>query len=144
MIDADMPIGTQLPSVSTTFSIEMFAGGGVKTIHNDREAAEREGLSAPIAVGPQVAALIFRMMRENLREGWITGGRCALTFRRPTPVDQRAVAHGVLKSKVAEGADQLRVEFDVWVQLPDGEKTIVGSASGLIPKKASRGIPTTR
>jgi hypothetical protein len=113
----------------------MFGAGGIKTIHNNQEAAAREGLMAPIAVGPQVAALIFRMMRENLREGWITGGRCSLTFRRPTPVDQTAVAYAVLTAKEAEGPDHLRVQFDVWVQLPDGEKTIVGTASGLVAKK---------
>jgi acyl dehydratase len=134
MIDANMAIGSQLQSVTTTFSVDMFASGGIKTIHNDQEAAEREGLSAPIAVGPQVAALIFRMMRESLGEGWISGGRCALTFRRPTPVDQTAVAHGILKSKTPEGSDRFRLEFDVWVQLPNGEKTIVGNASGLISR----------
>src|ERR1700720_4552216 len=109
MINADTPLGAALTPVSRIFSVEMFASGGIKTIHNDQEAAKREGLDAPIAVGPQVAALIFLMMRETLREGWITGGRSALTFRRPTPVDQHAVAHGVLKSKAAEGPDKLRV-----------------------------------
>jgi acyl dehydratase len=131
-LTADTPVGTSLSPVSTRFTIEMFKSGDVKTIHNDQAAAEREGLAAPIAVGPQVAALIFRMLRNALREGWICGGRSSLTFRRPTPVDQTTVANGVLTGKAKEG-DQVRLEFDVWVELPDGEKTIVGTASGLVP-----------
>src|SRR2546429_497407 len=68
-------LGTYLPPVASRFTADMFKGGDIKTIHNDQAAAAREGLSAPIAVGPQVAALIFRMMRGALREGWIRGGR---------------------------------------------------------------------
>ena len=127
-------LGTCLPPVATRFTVDMFKTGDIKTIHNDKEAAEREGLTAPIAVGPQVAALIFRMMRAAFREGWIRGGRSSLTFRRPTPVDQFAIAKGILKSKSLEDQAQVRLEFDVWVELSNGEKTIVGSASGLVPR----------
>ena len=45
-------LGYLLPAVSKQMSIEMFKSD-IKTIHNDQEAAEREGLPAPIAVGPQ-------------------------------------------------------------------------------------------
>ena len=134
-ITENTPLGTALPTVGTRFTVDMFKSGDIKTIHNDQAAAEREGLPAPIAVGPQVAALIFRMMRQTLGSGWVVGGRSSLTFRRPTPVDQSAVAHGVLKSKALEGANQVRVDFDVWVELPNGEKTIVGTAGGLVPRE---------
>jgi acyl dehydratase len=125
--------GASLPPVASRFTVDMFGAGGVKTIHNDQEAAEREGLAAPIAVGPQVAALIFRMMRSAFGEGWIKGGRCSLTFRRPTPVNVFAVARGVLKSRTTDPDGKIRLEFDVWVETADGEKTVVGTASGVVP-----------
>jgi acyl dehydratase len=135
LITEDTALGTSLPTVGTRFTVDMFRSGDIKTIHNDKAAAEREGLAAPIAVGPQVAALIFRMMRQTLGEGWITGGHASLTFRRPTPVDQTAVAHAVLKSKAPVGENQLRVDFEVWVELPNGDKTIVGTAGGLVRRQ---------
>jgi acyl dehydratase len=134
---ADLQLGASLPPVSQRFHLDMFKSGDIKTIHNDQEAAEREGLKAPIAVGPQVAALIFRMMRSAFRQHWIIGGRCSLTFRRITPADAFATAHGVLRSKTLEG-DAVRLEFDVWVETENGEKSIVGSASALVPLEAAR------
>ena len=73
-LNSKTPLGFELPSVSRQFSVEMFKSDDEKTIHNDQAAAEREGLPAPVAVGPQVAALIFRMMHSCFEEGWIKGG----------------------------------------------------------------------
>lgn len=129
---AEMRPGDRLQPVSRSFSVDMFMSGDVKTIHNDVAAAQREGLEAPIAVGPQVAALIFKMMRQSFGSGWIAGGRTQLTFRRPTPVDQPATAHGSLSAVSTEADGSVRMDFDVWVELPDGEKCIVGTASGLL------------
>ncbi len=137
-IGEDVEIGTALEPVSRTFSVDMFAGA-TKTIHNDREAAEREGLSAPVAVGPQVAALIFRMLRAAFGAGWIQGGRVSLTFRRPTFCGAAATAHGVVTGKQREGGGT-RLTCDVWVETADGEKTIVGTASGLAGGAAVPGV----
>lgn len=136
LLNDSTPIGTELPLVAGRFTVEMFTAGGIKTIHNDQAAAEREGLAAPIAIGPQVAALIFRMLRSTLREGWIVGGRSALTFRRPVPIGDLVVARGVLTGREPDGED-VRLTFDVWVELPDGTKPIVGSASGLVPRRTA-------
>ena len=56
-------VGYELPRlVKAVSQIEQFKKGLEKTIHNDDEAAKREGLPAAVAVGPQVAALIFRQL----------------------------------------------------------------------------------
>lgn len=135
-IFTDMELGATLPPVSQRFNVQMFRTGDIKTIHNDQAAAEREGLKAPIAVGPQVAALIFRMMRSAFRQHWIVGGRCSLVFRRATGADAFATAKAVLRSKTLEG-DGVRLEFDVWVENETSEKTIVGTASALVPGPAA-------
>lgn len=136
-VTEDVAVGASLPPVSRKFNVEMFAAGGAKNIHNDQAAAEREGLRAPIAVGPQVAALIFRMLRMSFGEGWVKGGMVSIAFRRPTYCTDFATAKGIVTEKTAEG-DNWRVACDVWVETQDGAKTIVGTASGLTPRRRER------
>ncbi|MDA0655391.1 MAG: MaoC family dehydratase [Proteobacteria bacterium] len=134
IITADTPLGFELPPIARRFDVSMFAAGGMKTIHNDDEAARAEGLEGPVAVGPQVAALIFRMMGMCFDEGWIVGGRNAITFRRPVGVNDYCIARGVVRSKEAAGDNKIRVECDVWVETEKGDKAIVGTCSGLVQK----------
>ena len=132
IVTRETKIGSKLPTVSRKFSVKMFASAeGIKTIHNDQKAAAKEGLNEPIAVGPQVAALIFKMMRISFGAGWIVGGESDLTFRRPVSSNCQATAHGVVKTILPEG-DKLRVICEVWVESEETEKAIVGTCSGLI------------
>jgi len=131
LIDRDVRIGTELPPVSKQFSVDMFKIGNVRTLHNDQAAAELEGLPRPIAVAPQVSALIFRMMRAVFGDGWIVGGKGSLTFRRPVWANDFATAHGIVKEIAAEGG-RTRVHCDVWVERADGERAIVGNCSALV------------
>jgi acyl dehydratase len=128
----DIAVGTALPLVARQFRNEMFGLGDVKTIHNDDDAARREGLPRAVAVGPQVAALIFRMMRSCFEDGWIVGGKSALTFRRPVWSNDFATARGFVTATEPEG-DRVRVVCDVWVERADGEQAIVGTCSALVP-----------
>lgn len=130
LIKVPFEVGTALPSLSKQFSVDMFKLGDVKTLHNDQQAAELEGLPRPIAVAPQVSALIFRMMRTSFGEGWILGGKGSLTYRRPVFSDDLATAFGVVKETVPEG-DRTRVTCDVWIERGDGERAIVGTCSAL-------------
>ena len=134
VITSKTKVGTKLPPVSRQFTLDMFASPeGAKTIHNDQAAAESEGLAQPIAVGPQVAALIFRMMRSSFAGGWLVGGKAALTFRRPIPSDGFATARGVITERLPEG-EKVRIVCDVWVETPEIEKAIVGTCSGLVDR----------
>lgn len=124
-------IGTKLPVISKQLSVDMFKSGEVKTIHNDQAAAEREGLPAPIAVGPQTAALIFKMMSLSFDEGWYAGGKASLTFRRPIFCHEFISAKGRVKEKQPEG-DKTRLVCEVWIEKADGVKAVVGTCSGLV------------
>jgi acyl dehydratase len=135
LIDENVHLGTEFPSVSKQFNVEMFKIGDVLTLHNDQKAAELEGLPRPIAVAPQVAALIFRMMRMNFGNGWIVGGKGSLTFRRPVWSDDFATARGVVTGKMIED-DRVRVICDVWVERADGERAIVGTCGALVGSTA--------
>lgn len=128
----DIELDQYLPPLSLRLSKEMFGAGGVRTIHNDDEAARREGLPGAIAVGPQVASLIFRMMRGAFGQGWVAGGKSALAFRRPVSSDGFVTAGGRVVGKHLEG-ESVRIECEVWVDTLEGVRAVVGTASALVP-----------
>ena len=134
VIDKTVAAGYKLPTVSKKFRLEDFKRGDEKTIHTDYEAAAKEGLPAPVAIGPQVAALTFRQMRLCFGTGWVIGGKYDLTFRKPVFVTDFCVARGVVTSTESE-KDALRVHCDVWVENQKGDKVIAGTASGLVPRE---------
>lgn len=124
-------VGVQLPEFACQFTLAHFKRADEATIHTDMEAARREGLPAPVATGPQVAALLFRQLRTSFGHGWIEGGRCELTFRRPVYVTDFCVARGVVKRR-EETEEGVRLHCDVWIENASGDKVIVGAASGLV------------
>lgn len=131
IFDDKVRAGADLPSIARQFRLDDFKRADEQTIHTDVEAAKREGLEAPVAIGPQVASLIFRQLRTAFGKGWLEGGKCELTFRRPVLVTDFCVAKGKVTSIAPEG-DGNRVECEVWIENQRGEKVIVGSASGLV------------
>lgn len=126
-------VADDLPSVSRQYSLQDFVRGDEKTIHTDVEAAQREGLKGPVAIGPQVAALVFRQLRQAFGRGWVDGGRCSLTFRRQVPVDAFCTARGRVTGVERDGTE-VRVTCDVWVEDASGERVIVGGASATVPQ----------
>lgn len=137
VIAGDVGVGYKLPTVSKKFRLDDFKRGSEKTIHTDYEAAAKEGLPAPVAIGPQIAALIFRQLRLCFGEGWVVGGKYDLTFRKPVFVTDFCVARGVVTKTEPEG-DQLRVHCDVWIENQNADKVIAGTASGLVPMAIER------
>ena len=133
IIDRDTPLGFELVPVSRQFDVSMFGAGGALTLHNDQAAAEAEGLPGPIAVGPQVAALIFRMMRNSFDAGWFIGGQSDLVFRRPVGSNSFATAKGYIHGKeLTDDKSKIRIVCKVWVQTESADKAIAGTASGLV------------
>ncbi|MPZ45755.1 MAG: hypothetical protein GEV05_20670 [Betaproteobacteria bacterium] len=138
VIAADVTTGHELPTVSKKFRLEDFKRGSEKTIHTDYEAAAKEGLPAPVAIGPQVAALTFRQLRLCFGKGWIVGGKYDITFRKPVFVTDFCVARGVVTKTEAE-AGKLRVHCEVWIENQKAEKVIAGTASGLVTLESANG-----
>lgn len=131
IFNKSVEIGAKLPAFSRQLTLEMFKSGDTKTIHNDPEAAKREGLPAPIAVGPQTAALIFKMMSATFEEGWYEGGKASLTFRRPVFCNEFITARGTVREKLEEGG-KTRIVCEVWIEKLDGVRAVVGTCSGLV------------
>jgi acyl dehydratase len=135
VLDQNAAAGTLLPTISKKFRLEDFKRGQEKTIHTDYEAAAREGLPAPVAIGPQVAALTFRQLRLCFGDGWLVGGKYDLTFRKPVFVTDFCVARGKVSRTEGEG-ESLRVHCEVWIENQKGDKVIAGTASGLVSRGA--------
>ncbi len=133
VINSTVKVEDPLPSISRQYDLRDFVRNDEKTIHTDFEAAQREGLPGPVAIGPQVAALVFRQLRQAFGPGWIEGGRCGLTFRRQIPVDAFCTAHGRVTG-VEHHDGLVKVTCEVWVEDGEGERVIVGEASAAVPQ----------
>jgi acyl dehydratase len=136
IITEDTPIGYTLPPVSRELGLDLNRvktdDGEIDTIHTDPDAAAREGLDKPIAVGSRIFGVIPRMMMLCFDDGWIVGGKGSVVTRRSAGVDDLVTAKGIVSSKTPEGDDKMRVECEVWVETDKGVKVMVGQCSGLV------------
>lgn len=148
---ASIRLGSQLPQLSRQWSLRLFTerhevvyGPGLivseawpeRNIHSDQAAAEREGLSAPVASAPQIFSMIHRMMMMSFGTGWIMGGRMSVKqIKSVFPTDfttGKGRVIGLQLETDGDGRERLRVVCEVWVERRDGTKVMVGEASALL------------
>jgi acyl dehydratase len=130
---ASIEIGVELrPRVKEIAQRQIDAYSGVrpKSIHTDAEWARKKGFAAPLAQGLMSTAYVSQMMVDLLGEGFVKGGRINVSFIKPVLAGDTLTMHGAVRSKEAEGA-QTRVTVEFWCESQRGEKTLVGTASGL-------------
>lgn len=101
-----------------------------KSIHTDPDWARQKGFRAPLAQAMMSTAYVSEMMTRFLGTGFVKGGAMSMVFIKPVYSGDRLTVHGVVKEKRREG-DATRVVVEVWCQNQHGEKTAVGTASGL-------------
>ncbi|MBL23237.1 MAG: hypothetical protein CMM48_05000 [Rhodospirillaceae bacterium] len=139
IITEDTPVGYALPPVSRKLGLDLNRvktdDGELDTIHTEADAAAREGLDKPIAVGSRIFGVIPRMMMLCFDDGWIVGGKGSVVTRRSAGIDDLVTAKGYVTKKTPEGDDKLRVECEVWVETDKGEKVMVGQCSGLVDRR---------
>jgi acyl dehydratase len=80
-------------------------------------------------------AYVSEMMPRLLGAGFVKGGTLSMAFIKPVYAGDRLTVHGVVKETRPEGAGT-RVVVEVWCQNQHGEKTAVGTASGLTAPSA--------
>jgi acyl dehydratase len=126
--------GTSLPPLAkeiTQRKIDVYSGVKPYSIHTDEAWAKRKGFKAPLAQAMMSTAYVSELMTRFLGAGFVQGGRMSMVFIKPVYVGDRLTVHGVVKERRAEG-DATRVEVEVWCENQDGDKTAVGTASGLV------------
>jgi acyl dehydratase len=110
--------------------IDCYSGVRPKSIHTDAEWAKKKGFAAPLAQGLMSTAYVSQMMVDFLGEGFVRGGKINASFIKPVLAGDTLTMHGAVKGKEAEGA-RTRVTVEFWCVSQRGEKTMVGTASGL-------------
>jgi acyl dehydratase len=101
-----------------------------KSIHTDESWARQKGFRAPLAQAMMSTAYVSEMMTRFLGAGFVRGGAMSMAFIKPVYAGDRLTVHGVVKERGQEqGAT--RVVVEVWCENQHGEKTAVGTASGL-------------
>jgi acyl dehydratase len=102
-----------------------------RSIHSDEAFARAKGFRAPLAQGMMSTAYVSELMTGLLGAGFVKGGTMSMAFIKPVYAGDRLTVHGVVKDVQTE-ATPTRVVVEVWSENQDGEKTAVGTASGLL------------
>jgi acyl dehydratase len=127
--------GQELPSLTKELSqrrIDVYSGVRPRSIHTDEDWARQKGFRTTLAQGMMSTAYVSEMMTRFLGAGFVKGGTMSMAFIRPVYAGDRLTVHGVVKETRPEGG-ATRVVVEVWCQNQHGEKTAVGTASGLTP-----------
>ncbi len=129
----DITIGQELPVLVKKIGqrkIDAYSGVKPKSIHSDPEWAKQKGFHAPLAQGMMSTAYVSEIMTNLLGEGFIKGGKMAVNFIKPVYTDDQLTIHGTVLEKTPEDG-ATRVTVEVWCENQRGDKTLVGTASGL-------------
>jgi acyl dehydratase len=132
-VTEDVGVGQELPSLEKHLSqrrIDVYSGVRPRSIHTDEAWAHQKGFRTTLAQGMMSTAYVSEMMTRFLGAGFVKGGSMSLAFIKPVHAGDHLTVHGVVKETRPEGAGT-RVVVEVWCENQDGEKTAVGTASGV-------------
>jgi acyl dehydratase len=127
-------IGQELPPLVKEIpqrKIDAYSGVRPRSIHSDEAFAQKKGFRAPLAQAMMSTAYVSEMMTRFVGAGFVQGGQLSMAFIKPVLAGDRLTVHGVVKDKQPEDG-RTRVVVEVWCENQHGEKTAVGTASGLI------------
>lgn len=127
-------LGQELPPLVKEVSqrkIDAYSGVRPLSIHTDADWARKKGFHAPLAQGMMSTAYVSEMLTRLLGAGFVKGGTMSVAFVKPVYAGDRLTVHGVVRDKRQEDGGT-RVVVEVWCENQQGEKTAIGTASGLI------------
>jgi acyl dehydratase len=130
---ATVSIGLELPRLVKELSqrrIDAYSGVRPNYIHSDEAFARKRGFRAPLAQAMMSTAYVSELMTRFVGAGFVEGGTLSMTFIRPVFAGDRLTVHGVVRERRPEQG-RTRVVVEVWCENQDGDKTAVGTATGL-------------
>jgi hypothetical protein len=131
----DLPVGYELEPVTKKISLDkarIYEGWpATRSRHCDYDAAHATGLPAPNINGALVAGVLGELFIKFFGENYI-GGTLSFNLIRQVQVNDELTARGVIKEKAVE-LNGTRLFLDVWLDNQNGDKVLVGKASGLAP-----------
>ncbi|MFC2016239.1 hypothetical protein ACFLUF_00825 [Chloroflexota bacterium] len=101
-----------------------------KNRHTDYAAAQQEGKPAPFAMFNHLSQIVGSMLVKFFGTGYL-GGTFSGKAVKICYVDDVLTTRMIVTDKVVEG-DKMRIILDVWIEDQNGEKIIVGNASGMV------------
>ena len=128
-----LAVGQELPPLDkelTQRHIDAYSGVRTRSIHTDPAWARQKGFRTTLAQGMMSTAYVSEMMVRLLGAGFIRGGTMSVAFVQPVHAGDRLSVRGVVRELRPE-KDATRVVVDVWCENQHGQKTAVGTASGL-------------
>ena len=129
-MNASGPALTSLQKEISQRRIDAYSVVRPKSIHTDADWDRQKGFHAPLAQAMMSTAYVSELMTRFLGTGFVSGGAMSMVFIEPVYAGDRLTVRGVVKEKRREG-DATRVVVEVWCENQHGEKTAVGTASGL-------------
>jgi acyl dehydratase len=135
---ADVPAGTPIAPLSKELhqdqiSIFSWIDRFFYNIHTDLNSALGAGLSGTIAQGEMSVVFLSELMTRFFGPSWFTSGWLSTKFIHPTYTGKTVTASAVVTG-ASEEENGTRLELDCWVKDDDGQMTVVGWASGLVPR----------
>ncbi len=131
----DLAVGFELEPITKKITLDksrIYEGWpATRSRHCDYDAAHATGLPAPNVNGAVVAGVLGELFIKFFGESYI-GGKLSFNLIRQVQIDDELTARGVIKDKVTEDGG-VRLVLDVWLDNQNGDKVLVGSASGLVP-----------
>lgn len=131
---ATVTVGAALPSLVKEVSqrkVDAYSVVRPRSIHTDESWARAKGFRTCLAQGMMSTAYVSEMMTKLLGAGFVKGGTMSMAFIKPVYAGDRLTVHGRIKDKRGENG-ATRVTVDVWCENQDGEKTAIGTATGLL------------
>jgi acyl dehydratase len=131
-IDDSIVPGLRLPALKKTITqrnIDYYSGVRPHSIHTDPEWAKAKGFAAPLAQALMSTAYVSQMMTTWLGEGFVVGGKISASFIKPVLSGETLTAQAVVKA-VEQIDGRCYVSVECWCENSQGDKTMVGSASG--------------
>ena len=127
-------IGWELPALVKEIAqrrIDAYSGVRPNSIHSDDAFARKKGFRTPLAQAMMSTAYVSELMTRFVGAGFVKGGRLSMTFIQPVLAGDRLTVRGIVREKRPEGS-RTRVVVEVWCENQHGDKTAVGTASGLL------------
>lgn len=128
---------TPLVKQPTTRQLVMWAGasGDYNPIHYDKDFAQSAGLPGVIVHGQLVGCFLGQLITDWIGEQGMVK-RLSCSYRSMNfPGDTLTCQGKVTKKYVTDG--EHCVECDLWVENPQGEKTVSGQAIVVLPARGS-------
>ena len=135
----DIEVDSEVPTLvkyTTTMQLVKYAGasGDYYQIHYDKDFALASGLPGVIVHGWLTLSFLGQMITDWIGEG---GALLKLdgSYRGMNLVGEEIFCYGKVKRKYGED-DRHCARVEIWAENPQGERTVSGSATVMLPSRA--------